>query len=140
MGTGIRRRSRELALQCLYQMEQGGSQDIDIEQMRQHFEVSKKAVAYGQELLDGIQAHLEEINTLLDAHTAHWRLDRMSVIDRNLLRIAVYELFFSSDVPPSVVINEALEIAKRYSTPDSGPFINGILDSIKKKRQESSQS
>jgi N utilization substance protein B len=129
---GIRRKARELALQCLYQIEQCGNQDVDIQQMREHFEVSKKAVDYGQELISGIKANLSEIDGLISQHAVNWRLDRMSVIDRNLLRIAVFELVFSDDVPASVAINEAIEIAKRFSTPDAGSFLNGILDSIRR--------
>ena len=129
---GVRRKARELALQCLYQIEQCGNQDVDIQQMREHFEVSKKAVDYGQELISGIKANLSKIDGLISQHAVNWRLDRMSVIDRNLLRIAVFELVFSDDVPASVVINEAIEIAKRFSTPDAGSFLNGILDSIRK--------
>ncbi len=129
---GVRRKARELALQCLYQIEQCGNQDVDIQQMREHFEVSKKAVDYGQELISGIKANLSEIDGLISQHAVNWRLDRMSVVDRNLLRIAVFELVFSDDVPASVAINEAIEIAKRFSTPDAGSFLNGILDSIRK--------
>ncbi len=129
---GVRRKARELALQCLYQIEQCGNQDVDIQQMREHFEVSKKAVDYGQELISGIKANLSEIDGLISQHAVNWRLGRMSVIDRNLLRIAVFELVFSDDVPASVAINEAIEIAKRFSTPDAGSFLNGILDSIRK--------
>ena len=129
---GVRRKARELALQCLYQIEQSGNRDVDIQHMRLHFEVSKKAVDYGQKLINGIKTHFAEIDGLISQHAVNWRLDRMSVIDRNLLRIAVFELVFSDDVPASVAINEAIEIAKRFSTPDSGSFLNGILDSIRK--------
>ncbi len=131
---GLRRTSRELALQCLYQIDQGADPGSDINQLRRNFEVNKKAVGFAQELVNGVKDNLEEINALIIEHAFNWRLERMLVVDRNILRIAVYELFFCPDVPASVVINEAIEIAKRYSSPESASFLNGILDSIKKKQ------
>ncbi len=130
---GLRRTARELALQCLYQIDQGGSSDADINLLRQNFEVNKKAAGFAQELVSGVKDNLEEINSLIVKHAVNWRLERMLVVDRNILRLAVYELAFCPDVPPSVVINEAVEISKRYSSSDSASFINGILDSVKKK-------
>ncbi len=130
---GLRRTAREVALQCLYQMDQGGNADGDIDLLRRNFEVNRKAAGFAQELVAGVNSHLEEINALIVEHAVNWRLERMLVIDRNILRIAVYELIFCPGVPPSVVINEAIEISKRYSSHDSASFINGILDSIRKK-------
>ncbi|HDL98853.1 MAG TPA: transcription antitermination factor NusB, partial [Desulfobacteraceae bacterium] len=74
--------------------------------------------------------HLDEINALLAGHSHNWRLERMSLVDRNILRIAVFEMRYCDDVPARVAINEALEIAKRYSIADSVSFINGILDAV----------
>jgi len=130
---GLRRISRELALQCLYQIDQGGDAEADINLLRQSFEVNKKAAGFAQDLVVGVKENLDKINSLIVEHAVNWRLERMLVVDRNILRIAVYELVFCPDVPPSVVINEAIEISKRYSSPDSASFINGILDSVKKK-------
>lgn len=126
----IRRKSRELALQCLYQIDQSGNRQADILQMSSHFDVSKKATPYGQELVSGILENWESINALIEAHASNWRLSRMAVVDRNLLRIAAFELVYRPDIPTSVIINEAIEIAKRFSTDEAAPFINGILDSI----------
>lgn len=126
----IRRQSRELALQCLYQRDLGGNQAADIALMSAHFDVSKKAAPYANELVDGIGQNWDSLNALLESHAKNWRLSRMAVIDRNLLRIAAYELIYKKDVPTSVILNEAIEIAKRYSTDDAASFINGILDSI----------
>jgi N utilization substance protein B len=103
---------------------------LDFEEFCTHFQVSKKTIPYAGKLLKGVREKRDEINELISRHAENWRLERMSVIDRNILRLAVYELHYQDDVPTSVAINEAVEIAKRYSTDDSGPFINGILDSM----------
>ena len=130
---GTRRKSRELALQALYQGEQAGQNGLLVfEEFCAHFQVNKKAIPYAKKLLDGVQGKADAINQLISKYAENWRLERMSVIDRNILRLAVYEVHYQDDVPISVAINEAVEIAKRYSTDDSGPFINGILDSMAK--------
>ena len=132
---GIRRKSRELALQALYQGELAGQNDLlDFEEFCVHFQVNKKSIPYAKKLLDGIQGKSDAINQLISKFAENWRLERMSAIDRNILRLAVYELYYQDDIPTSVAINEAVEIAKRYSTDDSGPFINGILDSMAKEK------
>ena len=102
------------------------------EEFCDHFQVNKKSIPYAKKLLDGVQEKADAINQLISKYAENWRLERMSVIDRNILRLAVYEVHYQDDVPTSVAINEAVEIAKRYSTDDSGPFINGILDSMAK--------
>ena len=130
---GTRRKSRELALQALYQGEQAGQHGLLVfEEFCAHFQVNKKSIPYAKKILDGVQEKADAINQLISKYAENWRLERMSVIDRNILRLAVYEVYFQDDVPISVAINEAVEIAKRYSTDDSGPFINGILDSMAK--------
>jgi len=103
---------------------------LDFAEFCAHFQVNRKAIPYAKKLLDGVQEKREEVNQLISRYAENWRLERMSVIDRNILRLAVFELHFQDDVPASVAINEAVEIAKRFSTDDSGPFINGILDAM----------
>ena len=128
---GTRRKSRELALQVLFQgelVEQNGL--LDFEEFCVHFQVNKKAIPYAKKLLDGVLEKSDVLNQLISKYAENWRLERMSVIDRNILRLAVYEVHYQNDVPTTVAINEAVEIAKRYSTDDSGPFINGILDAM----------
>lgn len=133
---GLRRKSRELALQFLFSsdlQERDTAPDSlarDWELFCRCFESGQQAVPYGQTLIEGIDRHLVEIDALLAEHSHNWRVERMSAVDRNILRIAAYELRFSGDVPAQVAINEALEIAKRYSIDDSVAFINGILDAI----------
>ena len=128
-----RRKSRELALQTLYQSELSGQSLVGtFDGLCAHFEVSRKAVPYARELVAGVADRRARIDGLIQEHAQHWRLGRMSVIDRNILRLATFELVFGEQVPPSVIINEALEIAKRFSTDEAAPFINGILDAIRK--------
>jgi len=126
----LRRKSRELALQCLYQIDQSGNKVCAIEDLKVHFDVNAKAASYAQELVSGIQLHLSEVDGVIEKYAKNWRLNRMAVVDRNLLRIATYEFLYKSDIPGSVIIDEAIEIAKRYSTDDAVSFINGILDPI----------
>jgi transcription antitermination protein NusB len=133
---GLRRKSRELALQFLFgydfQERSGAPESVtrDLELFCQSFEFGQKAMPYGRLLVEGICLHLDEIDALLAEHSHNWRVERMSSVDRNILRIAIFEMRFADDAPAQVVINEALEIAKRYSIHDSVPFINGILDAL----------
>lgn len=133
---GLRRKSREIALQFLFShdfQERGDApeslqQDLDL--FCSSFEVGQKAIPYGRVLIEGICGHLDAIDRLLAEHSHNWRVERMSSVDRNILRIAVFEMRYGEEVPPQVIINEALEIAKRYSINDSVAFINGILDAV----------
>ncbi len=133
---GLRRKSREFALQFLFGHDfQGRScapEDVEKEIAAYccSFDVGERALAYGKELIHGICTHVEEIDTLLADHSHNWRVERMSLVDRNILRIAVYEMQHCDQAPAQVAINEALEIAKRYSIGESVAFINGILDAV----------
>ena len=127
---GIRRKSREVALQALYQAEISDSKNVDISTICDNFQVAKKVIPYAQTLIEGISQHSDEIDDLISQHAKNWRVGRMSIVDRNLIRIGVFELLFQDDVPNTVAINESIEIAKRFSTDDSSSFINGILDAI----------
>lgn len=133
---GLRRKSREMALQFLFSHDFTGaandSQSVarELERFCGCFETGKKAFPYAQELIHGICAHREEIDREVAGRSHNWRLERMSHVDRNILRIAVFEMKHRQDVPAKVAINEALEIAKLYSIPDSVAFINGILDAV----------
>ncbi len=132
--TGLRRKARELALQCLYQIDQSGNRDADIELIRQNFQATKKAVEYGSVLVTGVKDHLADLDSLIESHSENWQVSRMAVVDRNILRLAFYEMLHVADVPDAVAVDEAVEIAKRFSTDDAPAFINGILDSFCKTR------
>lgn len=125
-----------MALQFLFSHDFTGASDesrdvaLEVERFCGCFETGKKALPYALELINGICLHREEIDRELAGRSHNWRLERMSHVDRNILRIAVYEMKHCQDVPAKVAINEALEIAKLYSMPDSVAFINGILDAV----------
>jgi N utilization substance protein B len=124
---GARRRGRELALQALYQLDVGGA---DLEGFWEHTEGSPEARVFGRELVRGVLDERARIDELLAAAAEHWRLDRLPHVDRNILRVATYELLRPGDVPASVVIDEAIEIAKRFGGRESPPFVNGVLDQV----------
>lgn len=129
---GYRRKSRELTLQALYQAEVLGVEPLEqFVLLCDNFKVDQKVVPLAQELLTGIAAHVAEIDALISQHAKNWRVGRMSIVNRNLIRLGAYEVLFRDDVPATVAINEAIEIAKRYSTDDAPSFINGILDAIR---------
>lgn len=123
-----------MALQVLYQIELAGcSLSEAFALFRAHFDVNEKSAGYGLELVQGVRGKLAEIDGLIASYAVHWRLERMSHVDRNIIRLAVYELCFREDVPPPVVINEAIEVARLFGTKESPSFVNGVLDAIKKK-------
>lgn len=133
---GLRRKARELALQCLYQIDQSSNPDADIELIRQNFQADKKAVEYGSALVNGVKTNIAELNTLIESHSENWQVSRMAVVDRNILRIAFFEMLHVADVPDAVAVDEAIEVAKRFSTDEGPAFINGILDAFCKLRSE----
>ena len=131
--SSLRRKARELVLQSLYQSELNGKPvSENFLMLREHFEINKKALPYATELVDGLVEKHEDLDQRISKQAKNWRMERMSLIDRNIIRIGAYELCFRPDIPAEVVINEAMEIAKRFSTDESTPFINGILDGLAK--------
>ena len=136
---GLRRKSRELALQFLYghDVQEGscGEEELlaRVNEFCISFQADAKSIPYAEQLIVGICQHRKEIDSLLSRSSHNWRVERMAAVDRNILRIAAYEIKYGEDVPATVAINEALEIAKRYAEPDSVGFINGILDNLQGK-------
>jgi transcription antitermination protein NusB len=132
LGGYSRSRCREWALQFLYQAEFAGPDRTEaLERFWQHFQTEGAPPAYLRNLVEGVAGHLEELDAFILRFSEHWRLERMTIVDRNLLRLAIYELLYQPDIPPKVVINEAVEMAKRYGSEASGGFINGILDQVR---------
>ena len=128
---GKRRRSREFALQVLYQLEitkQGALQAMV--QLRENFSPEEGEDEFAKRIVLGVMEHRQEIDRLIEERSENWRLDRMTIIDRNILRIAIFELLYCGDIPPKVTLNEAIDLGKRYGSEESGSFINGILDRI----------
>lgn len=130
---GSRRKSRELALQMLFQWEVGGHPPERVIASSLHAQSTKSDVeSFARSLFEGTVSEIGALDRLVREHTEHWRLERLAAVDRNILRLALYELIHHSETPPAVVINEALEIARRYSGKDSVEFVNGVLDGIRK--------
>lgn len=126
---GIRRRGRELALQMLYQYELAGIPPDEVSASLEELQQAPEAAQqFALELVRGVVANLAAIDACIAAQADNWRLDRMAAVDRNVLRLALFELLFQRDTPPPVVIDEAVEIAKRFGSEKSGQFVNGVLD------------
>jgi N utilization substance protein B len=128
-----RTKARETALQALYQMDLSeGDIDESLTSFMQGLGVGHAVKEYAELLVRGVFSRSEEVDGLIKEFSEHWTMDRMVAVDRNILRIAVYELVFCPDVPHLAIIDEAVELAKKFGTEDSGAFINGILDSVAK--------
>ena len=137
---GRRRKSREVALQFLYQLDVHDESDPmthEAEFWTRH-PVDDATRAFASALVVGTKRRQGEIDGLIVQYAEHWELDRMAVVDRNILRLAVYELLDQGTAPPKVAINEAIEIAKKFGTRESGRFINGILDRVHKELRAAS--
>ena len=134
---GSRRQARELALQLLYQHE---LTQTPLEEMQSHLEGWKRASASVREFADNlVRGALDNgprIDEILEEQTDNWRLDRLAAVDRNILRLACYELLHQKDTPPAVVIDEAIEVAKKFGAEESARFINGVLDGFVKSSQK----
>lgn len=134
---GARSRAREAALKILYQLDVTKDSPADgLKLFFRNHRVPVNSQAFVTELVEGTCAHLSEIDLLISKYTTHWSLERIAVVDRNVLRLAIFELLFSNETPPKVAINEAVELAKRFGSSESGKFVNGILDSIHKSEQK----
>lgn len=134
-----RRRAREAALQMLYQCEVARVDPADavasygeIEQVERL--ETRAGAQFASRLVTGTVAHLAELDERIAKSSDNWRPERMAVIDRLILRLSVYQFFHEPDVPPTVVIDEAVELARRFSGEESGRFVNGVLDAINRNR------
>jgi N utilization substance protein B len=135
---GTRRKSREMALQMLFQADMGKQ---SAEQVRrtfwaEHGAASHHVRGFADDLFRVAMDRAGDIDGLIEKHAEHWRMERMAVVDRNLLRAAVAELLGYPETPRAVVINEALEIARKFSSPESVQFLNGVLDSVGKELEK----
>ncbi len=131
---GDRRQARELALQALFFLDMDKSdpvQGFEIFCTNYEDKLTKGIKPFFTDLVQGVIEHRQRIDDLLDTCSKNWKLARMPAVDRNIMRIAVFELLMRPDIPHSVTINEAVEIGKKYGTRDSGAFINGVLDRVK---------
>lgn len=128
---GARHSGREAALQMLFQMEaSGASAERVIELFWRNFEADPEGRPYADAALRGIADALEKVDARIATASAHWRLERMARVDRNVLRLGTWELEQKLDIPRAVILDEAVELAKSYGTEDSSAFVNGVLDKI----------
>ena len=135
---GKRRDGREAAVQFLYQLdlhqerEPRGTDDFwELRSGPGKAPVTSKTRAFTEQLIAGVIAHLDELDECIKKYTANYELHRLAAVDRNILRMAIYEMLHSPDVAPVIIINEAIEIAKKFGAEKSGGFVNGILDRVK---------
>ncbi|MBN1504083.1 MAG: transcription antitermination factor NusB [Candidatus Eisenbacteria bacterium] len=131
-----RREARELVLRVLYQSEIGEfDMQASLGQVVAETRPAEQVSAYAAFVIGNIKEHGKEIDAAISDVSKHWRIERMAVTDRNILRLAVAEMLFSADVPPRVAIDEAIELAKKYGDESSGRFVNGILDAVARKHR-----
>ena len=133
-----RHRGREAAVQMLYQWEVGRLPLADVRRVWPEVTdegepLSAEQSAFASALAEGVAAHVAEIDPLISEAAAHWRIERMNVLDRLVMRLAVYEFLYERDTPATVIINEALELARAFSSEEAVPFVNGVLDGIKRR-------
>ena len=135
---GSRRLGREAALQALYLNDLRGARTPGAPPAAwSEAPLDAKTQQFAQHLVDGVQEHLLDIDRLVKKYTENWELGRMATVDRCVLRLATFELLHDLETPVNVIINEAVEIAKKFSTSESGKFVNGILDKVKQERYDS---
>lgn len=129
---GTRRRARELAMQALFYIDtqQNGSPRM-LDRFCENFSLPQNVRPFFLQLVNGVLATQPQIDSLIERYSKNWRVQRMSCVDRNVMRLAVFEMLFCPDIPPKVSINEAIDVAKKFGTEESGAFINGIVDRIR---------
>ena len=127
-----RTKAREYALKVLYQIEM--TKDSYIEALKSFWEREPEGDEsikdFASQLVKGVAENIKEIDATITKYTTNWQIDRMAVIDRNILRMATFEILHLDDIPPKVSVNEAVDMAKKYGDKDSGKFVNGILDKV----------
>ena len=131
---GKRREGREVALQLLFHWDlnvREPSQALDLDLFWELREAIPGIRSFAMTVLNGVIANQEKIDSKIAKYTANYELKRISAVDRNILRMAIYEMLYAVDVPPIVAINEAIDIAKKFGTEESGKFVNGVLDRVK---------
>ena len=126
-----RRASREMAMKLLYQLE---IQKEDREEQKKQFflenTLAEKDIEYINNVIDGVYSNQDFINNIIEVHSKGWKIGRMSKVDLSIIRLSIYEICFREDIPYNVSINEAVELAKKYSSEDAGSFVNGILSKV----------
>ncbi len=138
---GRRRKAREETLRILYRLEFDNKPlEETLNQYWENKKTNQAAREYSSWLVNGIISHHKKIDKVIQNASEHWRLSRMALIDRNILRMAVFELLYEENIEPAVIINEAIEIAKAYSGDEAANFVNGVLDAIRKRLKNKKES
>jgi N utilization substance protein B len=136
---GSRHRARQYAVQVLFQLDVTGDEPAVA---LAHFWEGKGApadvVRFAERLVQGAWSHRSHIDEVLAGSASHWKLERMAIVDRNVLRLALFEMLHEKETPAPVVLDEAIELAKQFGNTDSGPFVNGVLDAIRRRLEEGS--
>jgi N utilization substance protein B len=134
---GTRRQAREIAMQALFYMDMRSNISVEmLEHFCGNFCPSKKTQPFFLKLVNGVLGAKDELDTLIERFSKNWDINRMSGVDRNVMRIAVFELLYCDDIPPKVSINEAVDVGKKFGSEESGAFINGIMDSIREELEK----
>ncbi|MCL0051889.1 transcription antitermination factor NusB [Peptococcaceae bacterium] len=128
-----RRQSREAAMQVLFEIELG---QINVDDALKHvvseFDIKESAIEFMEDLVRGVLQHIDELDSIIKKFSDKWELERMSAVDRNIMRVALYEMLYRDEIPSAVSINEAVELAKKFGGEESWRFVNGILGSAVK--------
>ncbi|MCP4746412.1 MAG: transcription antitermination factor NusB [Desulfobacteraceae bacterium] len=128
---GLRRQARELTMQTLFSMDMNSRfTQQALEEYVDCFPPDKNVLPFFLRLVGGVLDNKKRLDTIIESHSSNWKIHRMACVDRNVLRVAIFELVFCGDIPCKVSINEGIDIGKKYGSPESGAFINGILDSV----------
>lgn len=132
-----RTRSREIALNILYSSEivKETIEESELRYWSDNEQNDEMVKDFANAIIGGVKKHFDDLDKIISKYAENWKIERMAVIDRNVLRIACYELLYIEDIPPKVSINEAIDIAKKYGNKDSGKFVNGILDRVKNEEE-----
>ncbi|HEY6084622.1 MAG TPA: transcription antitermination factor NusB [Nitrospira sp.] len=127
---GARHQSRERALQILFQHDIHGKPGLWSDEFWNHFHASEDVKVFAEQLVQGVLEHRKDLDTVIGRYATNWKISRMQVVDRNILRLGAYELFWLDDVPARVTVNEAIELAKDFGDEEAAKFVNGILDKV----------
>lgn len=131
----VRRQAREAVVRALFAVDVGGMTPRDaLNYVLEDYDLPPGGIAFARELMDGVTAHMERVDAVIGEYAVGWRIERMPAVDRNILRLAVYEISFRDDIPAGASVNEAVELAKRYGDDDTPKFVNGVLGEVVRRR------
>jgi N utilization substance protein B len=127
---GSRHQSRERALQILFQYDIHGKPGIWLDEFWNHYKAAEDVKAFAEQLVNGVLEHKKDLDALIGKYATNWKVSRMQIVDRNILRLGAYELLWLNEVPAKVTVNEAIELAKEFGDEEAAKFVNGILDKV----------